>query len=132
MFRWNYARENKGGDSGLESLQDVEFDGWNIFATDFGKDTGHVRVHPLLHWDEFQIWEYIEKENIPVNPLYFAKNNKRYRSIGCECCTSPIESNADTINKITKELKTIKGKERDGRAKDKEIIMERLRSLGYM
>jgi len=129
-FKWQYAKERKGGDSGLESLQDSEFDGWNIFATDF-KDANHIRVHPLLHWDEFQIWQYIQQENIPVNPLYFAKNGKRYRSIGCECCTTPIGSTADNITKILKELKTIKGKERNGRAKDKEEVMESLRSLGY-
>jgi len=131
QFKWNYAREKLGGDSGLESLQDAEFDGWNIFATEF-KDSDHVRVHPLLHWSEFEIWDYIKKENIPINPLYFAKSGKRYRSIGCECCTTPIESKANTIPKIVEELKTIKGSERDGRAKDKEIVMERLRALGYM
>ena len=131
QFKWNYAKEKKGGDSSLESLQDAEFDGWNIFATDF-KDADHVRIHPLLHWTEFDIWKFIEKENIPINPLYYAKDGKRYRSIGCECCTEPIDSKADTIPKIVEELKTIKGKERDGRAKDKEIIMEKLRSLGYM
>ncbi len=131
-FRWKYAKKKEGGDSLLESLQDSEFDGWNIFATDYGKDIDHVRVHPLLHWNEIEIWQYIKENNIYVNPLYFARKGRRYRSIGCECCTKPIKSNADRIEKIIEELKTIKGQERDGRAKDKEEVMENLRHLGYM
>ena len=41
--------------------------------------------HPsLLHWTELNIWEYIERENIPVIPLYFANGKgERYRSLGC-------------------------------------------------
>jgi 3'-phosphoadenosine 5'-phosphosulfate sulfotransferase (PAPS reductase)/FAD synthetase len=80
------------------------------------------------------IWEYIKKENIPIVSLYFAKGNKRYRSIGCQCCCSPIDSNADTIDKIIEELRTSRVSERSGRAQDKEsaYIMQKLRSLGYM
>ena len=44
----------------------------------------HLRVHPLLGWRELDVWEYVKRENIPVVELYFAKNGKRYRSIGCE------------------------------------------------
>src|SRR5690606_36226143 len=43
----------------------------------------HTRVHPLLHWSELDIWEYTKREEIPVNELYFAKEGKRYRSLGC-------------------------------------------------
>jgi len=130
-FKWNYAKAETSGDSGLESLQDPEFFGWDIFATDFdGAD--HVRVHPLLHWTEQDVWEYIKKEDIPVNPLYFSKGGYRYRSIGCACCTEPIESNANTVRKILRELKDTKGGERSGRSQDKEAIMEKLRALGYM
>ena len=66
--------------------------------------------------------------------LYFAKNGKRYRSIGCECCCKPVDSNADDIDKIIQELKTTKVKERSGRDQDKEdeYNMQKLRSLGYM
>ena len=40
----------------------------------------HIRIHPLLHWTELNIWEYIERENIPVIPLYFAnEKGERYR-----------------------------------------------------
>ncbi|MCM2325693.1 MAG: sulfate adenylyltransferase subunit CysD [Candidatus Woesearchaeota archaeon] len=134
--RWNIfkLKKNREGDSPLESAQDTEFSGWDIYASDFGKDTQHVRIHPLLHWSELDIWEYIKKENIPVAKLYYSKEGKRYRSIGCEPCCSPVASNACDINNIIDELKTTKTKERSGRAQDKEdeYNMQRLRSLGYM
>ena len=43
---------------------------WNQFKTDFAPGT-HVRIHPLLDWTELNIWEYIEREKIPVVSLYF-------------------------------------------------------------
>ena len=97
-------------------------------------DEEHIRVHPLLGWTELDIWEYIQRENIPVVDLYFAKNGKRYRSIGCHTCCIPVDSEADTIEKIVEELKTTTVSERSGRAQDKEddYMMQRLRSLGYM
>ncbi|MDA2935722.1 sulfate adenylyltransferase subunit CysD [Patescibacteria group bacterium AH-259-L05] len=98
------------------------------------KDASHVRIHPLLHWNEVDIWEYSKANNIPVNPLYFAKNGKRYRSIGYADSTVPFKSNAKTIDEIIKELKTTDISERAGRAQDKEkeYVMQRLRELGYM
>ncbi len=97
-------------------------------------DEDHIRVHPMLHWTEVDIWEYVKREEIPIVDLYFAKEGKRYRSIGCEPCCSPTESEADTIDKIIEELKTTQTAERAGRAQDKEsaYIMQKLRSLGYM
>ncbi len=97
-------------------------------------DEEHIRVHPLLGWREIDIWEYIKREKMPTVELYFAKKGKRYRSIGCETCCMPVESGADTIDKIVEELKTSKISERSGRAQDKEddYMMQRLRSLGYM
>jgi sulfate adenylyltransferase subunit 2 len=132
-FRWNVAKEKAGGDSGMQSMQDTELAGWGLYATKF-KDADHVRVHPILHWTELDIWEYVEKENLPVNPLYFSKDGKRYRSLGCVPCTQPTESKADTIKKIIEEIKTSKESERGGRSQDKEEAhaMEKLRSLGYM
>jgi sulfate adenylyltransferase subunit 2 len=134
--RWNILKLKKktDGDSPLESSQDAEFSGWNIYASDFGEETQHVRIHPLLHWSELDIWEYIKRENIPVVDLYYPKNGERYRSIGCKPCCSPMKSTADSIDKIIEELKATKTKERAGRAQDKEDEhnMQRLRSLGYM
>ena len=94
----------------------------------------HIRVHPLLHWTELDIWKYIKREKIPIIPLYFAKNGKRYRSIGCKCCCGPIDSSAADIDEVIQELKTTKQGERAGRAQDKEEMhaMQKLRSLGYM
>ncbi|MFC1938109.1 DUF2851 family protein [Chloroflexota bacterium] len=94
----------------------------------------HMRVHPILHWRELDVWEYIRSEGIPSNPMYFAKNGKRYRSLGCKPCTSPIASNATKIDEIVEELKTTKIVERSGRAQDKEraFTMQKLRALGYM
>ena len=74
------------------SDQPPEF--WDQFKTDFEPGT-HIRIHPLLHWTELNIWEYIERENIPVIPLYFADGNGRAVSLlGCAPCTFPIKSNA--------------------------------------
>ncbi|MEW5806092.1 MAG: sulfate adenylyltransferase subunit CysD [Acidobacteriota bacterium] len=97
-------------------------------------DEDHIRVHPMLHWTELDIWEYVKREGIPIVNLYFAKNGKRFRSIGCETCCNPVSSDADTIDKIVEELRTTTMAERSGRSQDKEsaYIMQKLRSLGYM
>lgn len=106
---------------------------WDQYKTQ-AKEEEHLRVHPLLGWQEIDVWEYIKRENIPVVSSYFAKGGKRYRSIGCETCCDPVDSDADTLDKIVEELKTSRISERSGRAQDKEsaYIMQKLRSLGYM
>jgi sulfate adenylyltransferase subunit 2 len=106
---------------------------WDQFKTNFDENT-HIRIHPLLHWTEVNIWEYIKRENIPVVDLYFSKNGKRYRSLGCAPCTFPVESPASTIDEIIAELKTNKTSERAGRAQDQEdtYAMQKLRAKGYM
>jgi len=110
---------------------------WNQFKTEFAPGT-HIRIHPLLDWTELDIWEYIERENIPVVPLYFDNGQgQRYRSLGCYPCTFPVESTAKNIKEIIAELKTGKFKniaERSGRAQDKEDGggLESLRREGYM
>lgn len=94
----------------------------------------HIRVHPLLHWTELDIWMYIQREGIPTNELYFAKDGKRYRSLGCMPITTPVESNAETLDEIIAEVRASDVAERSGRAQDKEAayMMQKLRSLGYM
>lgn len=106
---------------------------WNQFKTDFKKGN-HIRVHPILGWREIDIWEYIKRENIPIIDLYFSKNGKRYRSLGCAPCTNPIDSNATTLDEIIEELKNTKSTERSGRAQDQEDAhaLEKLRKNGYM
>jgi len=135
-FKWNFIRmkteeEMEEGDSPFKILQETELSGWSLFQTEF-EGSDHVRVHPILHWSESDIWEYIEKNDIPINPLYFSKNGKRYRSLGCACCTEPMKSDACTVSEMIEELKTTDEKERDGRSQSKESILRRLRTLGYM
>jgi len=110
---------------------------WSQYKTDFAPGT-HVRVHPLLDWTELNIWEYIDRENIPIIPLYFDHGNGlRYRSLGCFPCTGAVKSEARNVKEIIEELKTGKFAniaERSGRAQDKEDGggLETLRREGYM
>jgi sulfate adenylyltransferase subunit 2 len=110
---------------------------WNQFKTDFAPGT-HVRVHPLLDWTELNIWEYIERENIPIISLYFDQGDgTRYRSLGCAPCTGTVASTAKNVREIIEELKSGKFAniaERSGRALDKEDGggLETLRREGYM
>ncbi|MCA9694489.1 MAG: sulfate adenylyltransferase subunit CysD [Nannocystaceae bacterium] len=107
---------------------------WNQYKTDFAPGT-HVRIHPLLDWTEINIWEYIERERIPIIDLYFDRGSgRRYRSLGCEPCTGSIESCARTPGEIVVELRRTNTAERAGRAQDNEAAyaMEKLRREGYM
>jgi phosphoadenosine phosphosulfate reductase len=72
----------------------------------------HVRVQPILHFREIDVWSYIKKHSLPYCDLY----KKGYRSIDCEPCTSPFGRT---------------GMERGGRDPEKEQVMERLREAGY-
>ncbi|MBD3247558.1 phosphoadenosine phosphosulfate reductase family protein, partial [Candidatus Pacearchaeota archaeon] len=118
-FRWNYK----------EQAPEL----WEQYKSQKESEQ-HLRVHPLLHWTEIDVWNYIKRENLPVNPLYFSKDGKRYRSLGCMPCTEPVESTAKDIDEIIKEVKESKVAERSGRAQDKEEAdaMQKLRALGYM
>ena len=95
---------------------------------------GHIRIHPLLDWNEIDIWNYIKKEKIPVNPLYFSRGGYRYRSLGCTHCTVPVKSEAKSVDDIIRELRSTSIEERSGRQQDKEkeYTMEKLRAFGYM
>ncbi len=110
---------------------------WDQYKTDFAPGT-HVRVHPLLDWTELNIWEYIQREQIPITDLYLDQGNgTRYRSLGCMPCTTPVESTASTVDEIVEELRSgkfSKVAERSGRAQDKEDGggLETLRRDGYM
>jgi len=119
QFQWNY--EN----------QPAEI--WDQYKS-FLYEEEHYRVHPILHFTELDIWQYVKREGLPIVDLYLSKDGKRYRSIGCVPCCSPIESNAATIDDIIEEIRTSKQSERAGRAQDKENIytMQKLRALGYM
>jgi sulfate adenylyltransferase subunit 2 len=105
---------------------------WDLYAS--VDEAAHDRIHPLLHMTELDIWRYVRREGVPVNPLYLAKDGKRYRSIGCAPCCMPVASNAATVDEIIAELEASREPERAGRAQDKEsaFTMQKLRSLGYM
>jgi len=119
QFRWNYHG------------QPAEM--WDQYKSQ-AEAGAHLRVHPLLHWREVDVWAYIRRERIPITDLYFAKGGKRYRSIGCHTCCAPVVSNAATLDEIVEELLTTTTAEHSGRAQDKEsaYTMQKLRSLGYM
>ena len=94
----------------------------------------HLRIHPILHWTEADIWAYTRRENIPIIPLYLAKDGKRYRSLGDADITSPVASQARTVDEIIAELDATNTPERAGRAMDHESedAFERLRTAGYL
>ena len=119
---------------------------WGQYMTDFPPGT-HVRIHPLLHWTELDVWLYIKRESLPIVPLYFAKPYgefygeeykgamMRFRSLGEKGITYPLPSTATTIDEIIEELKTTKVSERAGRpmgGNEDESSFERLRAAGYM
>ncbi len=119
---------------------------WNIFnaRVDPGES---IRVFPLSNWTEMDVWQYIHFENIPIVPLYFAKEREmlvrgdnlipleqsfvpllphekpqmvkcRMRSLGCSPCTGAIRSDADTVPKIIAELASFRRSERENRVID--------------
>lgn len=71
----------------------------------------HIRVNPIVYFTEGDVWEYIRKYNLPYCSLY----DKGYRSIDCSPCTKPAEG----------------PEERSGRSAEKELVMNKLRRLGY-
>ena len=98
-----------------------------------------MRVQALLDWSERDIWMYIQREGIPIPKMYFARKAKdakryRFRSLGCWPISGPVESEADTIEKIVDELAHTKTSERAGRAQDhhERNAMQKLRAKGFM
>ncbi len=119
---------------------------WNIYNT-FIKRGESIRVFPLSNWTETDIWRYIQLESIPVVPLYFAKerlvveragvliliddsrmklnpNEKpclkkvRFRTLGCYPLTGAVESQAESIEEIVREMLLTTTSEREGRVID--------------
>ena len=121
------------GDTGEWNFRDQPPELWDQFNTDLPPGT-HLRVHPLLHWTELDIWRYVRRERIPVVDLYFARDGKRYRSLGDRDITFPVASAAADLDAIVAELEATRTPERAGRAMDRETedAFERLRAAGYM
>lgn len=106
---------------------------WSDYQTEFPPGT-EVRIHPLLNWTELDIWLYTRERKIPTLGLYYAREGRRYRSVGCAPCTATVESEAATIDEIIAELRATKVGERSGRAQDQadRYAMQKLRAKGYM
>ncbi len=119
---------------------------WDIYNAKVHKGES-IRVFPISNWTELDIWQYIRLENIPIVPLYFAKERPivnidgnlimvdddrmpeelrkkaemkmvRFRTLGCYPLTGAIESEADTIEKIVEEMMTVTVSERTTRVID--------------
>ena len=133
---------------------------WNLFNSRIDKGES-IRVFPLSNWTELDVWQYIDAENIPVVPLYFAKERLmvvrgaslipvehdipllpgeqprmvrcRMRSLGCTPCTGAIPSDADTVPKIIEEMLLFRRSERENRVidHDQEGSMELKKREGY-
>jgi len=133
---------------------------WNLYNVRLRAEQT-LRVFPLSNWTELDVWEYIDRENIPVVPLYFAKEREvlvrgdliiplerpidllpgekpqaitcRMRSLGCTYCTGAVRSSASTVAEIIEELKLVRASERQNRVidHDQEGSMELKKREGY-
>jgi sulfate adenylyltransferase subunit 2 len=119
---------------------------WNLFNTQI-RPGETIRVFPLSNWTELDVWHYTMVEQIPVVPLYFAKDRPvvrrgatlimvdddrlplepgeksemrriRFRTLGCYPLTGAIESDADSVAAIVEEMQTTRLSERQGRLID--------------
>ncbi|MGA9421122.1 MAG: sulfate adenylyltransferase subunit CysD [Rhodanobacteraceae bacterium] len=121
-----------------------------------------IRVFPLSNWTELDIWQYIHLEKIPIVPLYFADERPvverdgmlimvdderlplrpretptmkkvRFRTLGCYPLTGAIESDADTLPAIIREMLLARTSERQGRVIDHDASasMEKKKQEGY-
>lgn len=134
---------------------------WSLYNTRL-QDGESVRVFPLSNWIELDIWRYIQRENIALPSLYFAADRPvleregalwvldddrmplrpgetarmrrvRFRTLGCWPLTAAVESDADTLEAIVREVRDASLSERQGRAIDHDpsASMERKKREGY-
>ncbi|WP_122468909.1 sulfate adenylyltransferase subunit CysD [Brevundimonas lutea] len=121
---------------------------WRVFNTRVA-DGESMRVFPLSNWTELDVWQYIQREAIPIVPLYFAKPRPvverdgmlimaddermalrpgesieqrvvRFRTLGCYPLTGAIESEAATLDDIIAEMQVSRTSERQGRLIDRD------------
>ncbi|MEZ5287564.1 MAG: sulfate adenylyltransferase subunit CysD [Vicinamibacterales bacterium] len=121
----------------------------------------HFRVFPLSNWTELDVWQYIATENIPLPSLYFSHQRDvvrrdgmllahtsfiqvldgetvenrtvRFRTVGDATCTGAVESVADTVPDIIREIAAARITERGGRSDDRrsDTAMEDRKRQGY-
>ena len=134
---------------------------WSLYNTRL-QDGESVRVFPLSNWIELDIWRYIQRENIALPSLYLAAERPvlerdgalwvldddrmplrpgetarmrrvRFRTLGCWPLTAAVESDADTLEAIVREVRDASLSERQGRAIDHDpaASMERKKREGY-
>lgn len=75
--------------TGLRREQSVTRTNMNIVEWDEGNNL--LKVNPLINWTEKDVWDYVEKNNVPYNKLH----KKGFASIGCQPCTRAIEDGED-------------------------------------
>ena len=121
-----------------------------------------IRVFPLSNWTELDVWQYIHLEQIPIVPLYYAalrpvveregalivvdddrmpmgpgetpiEKSVRFRTLGCYPLTGAIESKADSLTGIIREMLLTSSSERQGRVIDHDASssMEKKKAEGY-
>lgn len=121
---------------------------WKLYNTKIHKGES-IRVFPLSNWTEKDIWQYIQRENIDIVPLYFAAERPvverdgnlimvdddrmrllpdekpmmksvRFRTLGCYPLTGGVESTATTLDEVISETLSAVTSERTSRVIDKE------------
>ena len=119
---------------------------WNLYNSKINKGES-IRVFPISDWTELDIWLYIKLEQIPIVPLYFAKERPvverngtlilvdddrmrlepgetpmmkkvRFRTLGCYPLTGAVESEAETLEEVVQEMLLTTTSERQGRVID--------------
>jgi sulfate adenylyltransferase subunit 2 len=134
---------------------------WDLYNTKKAKGES-IRVFPISNWTELDIWQYIHLESIPIVPLYLSaprptverdglllmvdddrfplrkgeapvQRSIRFRTLGCYPLTGAVESTANTLTEVIKEMLLTKTSERQGRAidHDQAASMEKKKQEGY-
>jgi sulfate adenylyltransferase subunit 2 len=134
---------------------------WDLYNTKKAKGES-IRVFPISNWTELDIWQYIHLESIPIVPLYLSalrptverdglllmvdddrfplrkgevpvQRSIRFRTLGCYPLTGAVESTANTLPEVIKEMLLTTTSERQGRAidHDQAASMEKKKQEGY-
>jgi sulfate adenylyltransferase subunit 2 len=118
---------------------------WNLYSGEINEGES-MRVFPLSNWTERDVWQYIRQENIPIVPLYYARQRQvvyrgtnwipivepgdiregetavtewvRFRTLGCMPCTGAVKSQASTLDEIVREAGEATRSERETRVID--------------